>query len=155
MRIFGVAVGEACRNACAMLSSSRCGLSAQTLAKALAVEADAGIAMHHERRAAIPSAHEFQQIGDMILVRHDVTIDRRGNVMQPQPEVVLLDDGARPIDPDFVADQRHDVSCAGTFDRLMQARERANVNHGIKLYLNQSRISAADGTSMTSGSCCY
>ena len=38
MRMFGVAVGEAWRSACAMLVSSRRGLSAQTLAKALAVE---------------------------------------------------------------------------------------------------------------------
>ena len=38
MRMFGVAVGEARRKACAMLVSSRWGLSAQTVVKALAVE---------------------------------------------------------------------------------------------------------------------
>ena len=32
----------------------------------------------------------------------------------------------------LVADQRYDVARAGVFDGFLQARERADVNHGIK-----------------------
>ena len=61
MRIFGVAVGEARRSACAMLV-----LVAMRIERADAGEgargraADAGEAMHHERRAAVPAAHEIR-----------------------------------------------------------------------------------------------
>ena len=61
MRMFGVAVGEARRKASAMLvlvamriERADGGIGARGRA------ADAGIAVHHQRRAAIPAAHEFQ-----------------------------------------------------------------------------------------------
>ena len=52
--------------------------------------------------------------------------------MQPQPQMVLRRDGMRTHHIAFVADQRHDMARAGVFDGFVQARERADVNHGVK-----------------------
>jgi len=51
--------------------------------------------------------------------------------MQPQPQMVLLDDRAWPVDAVLVCQQRDDVACAGFFDGLMQPGEGTDVNHGI------------------------
>ena len=51
--------------------------------------------------------------------------------MQPQPEMILRRDAGRPLEAGLVADQRHDMARAGVLDRFVQARKRADVNHGI------------------------
>ena len=61
-----------------------------------------------------------------------VAVERGGNVVQPQPEMIFRRDAARPVDADFVAEQRHDVARAGVLDGFVQARQRADVNHRIK-----------------------
>ena len=88
--------------------------------------------MHHQGTAAVPAAHEADQIGDMLLARHDVAVERRGNIMQPQPQMIFRRDAVWTHHIGFVADQRHDMARAGIFDDFMQARERADVNHGIR-----------------------
>ena len=133
MRMFGVAVGEAqaqgLRDACLVamrIERADAGIGARGGA------ADAGEAVHHQRRPSIPAAHEFQQIGDVLLVRHDVAVERSGNIVEPQPEMIFRRDAARPVDAVHVADQRHDVARTGVLDGFVQARERTDVNHGIK-----------------------
>ena len=47
--------------------------------------ADAGIAMHHQRRIAVPAAHEVQHLVDMRLRRRDKAVDRLGDVVHLTP----------------------------------------------------------------------
>src|ERR1700722_3818792 len=100
--------------------------------------ADAHVAMHHQGVAAIPAAHEADEIGDVFLAWHDVAVERRGNIVQPQPQMVLRCDALRPHQIRFVADQRHDMARAGVCDDFMKARERADVNHDIRNRLLRS-----------------
>ncbi len=86
--------------------------------------------MHHQRGAAVPAADEIQKIGDVLLCRHDIAIERRADVVQPQPEVIFRLDGARSLDARLVADQRDNMAGAGVFDRFVQPCERTDVNHG-------------------------
>ena len=79
--------------------------------------------MHHQGAAAVPAAHESDQIGDVFLAGHDVAVERRGNIVQPKPQMILRRDAVRPHHITFVADQRHDMARAGVFDGFMQARE--------------------------------
>ncbi len=68
----------------------------------------------------------------MLLARHDIAVERGGNVVKPQPQMVLRRDTRRPLQADFVAEQRHDMAGAAVFDGFLQTRKRADVNHGIK-----------------------
>ena len=79
--------------------------------------------MHHQGAAAVPAAHEADEIGDVFLAGHDVAVERRGNIVQPQPQMIVRRDALRPHQIRFVADQRHDMARAGVFDDFMQARE--------------------------------
>ena len=77
--------------------------------------------MDHERGAAVPAAHEADEFGDMLFARRDIAVERRGNVVQPQPQMVFRRDRGRPFDAGFIAEQRHDMARAGILDGLMQA----------------------------------
>ena len=85
--------------------------------------------MHNEWGPAVPSMHETQKIGDVLLVRHDVTVKRRRDVVLSKPEMVFGDYRRRPFNCRLVPDQGNDVQRAGLFNGFVQARERANVNH--------------------------
>ena len=65
----------------------------------------------------------------MLFARHDMAVERLGNVVHPQPEMVLRRDIGRTFQTGLEADQRYDVARAGVFDGLVQAGKRANVNH--------------------------
>src|SRR3984957_5787667 len=47
--------------------------------------ADPHKTMHHQGAAAVPAAHETDEVGDVLLTRHDVAVERGGNIVQPQP----------------------------------------------------------------------
>lgn len=107
--------------------------------------ADAGEAVHHQRRAPIPIAHEIEKVGDMRLVGQDAAFERQGNIMQPQPQMILWRDAFRPFDLEFVAEQRHDVASADPGDGLLQAGKRADVNSGIPYHGISVIVQEADG----------
>ncbi len=74
-RILGCAVGEKERIARAMLASSRFGIErAGGDEGAGGRAADAGIAMHHDRRRAVPGGDEIDQLADMLLVRRHIAV---------------------------------------------------------------------------------
>ena len=86
--------------------------------------------MHNQWGAAVPSAHETQKIRYVPLVRHDVTVKGRGDVVQSQPKMIFGDNGTRPFNWRLVPNQRYDVQRTSLLDGFMQAGERTNVNHG-------------------------
>ena len=93
--------------------------------------ADAGIAMHHQRRAAIPTAHEFYQFDDVLLRRMGVAVDRRGDVVHAEDEMVAGRNAARALDPVDQPQQRHNVARLGLRDGVVQAGEGADVDHAM------------------------
>ena len=93
MRMFGIAVGEASRSARAIvalvaLRVERAGGDERARGRA----ADPRIAMHHQRRRAIPGAHEAQQVADMRLGRRHVALDVIGDVVHVEQQVVFRRD---------------------------------------------------------------
>src|SRR5271155_2583839 len=103
--------------------------------------ADAHVTMHHEWRFAVPAAYEIQKRRDMLLARHDVALEWGGNVVQAEPKMMLRRYARRPLQARLIADQRHDMARAGIIDSLLQARKRADVDHGFFLFLR--RLKAA------------
>src|ERR1700733_1425162 len=103
--------------------------------------ADAHVTMHHEWRFAVPAAHEIQKRRDMLLARHDVALEWGGNVVQAEPKMMFRRYACRPLQACLIADQRHHMARAGIFDGLLQARKRADVDHGFFLFLR--RLEAA------------
>ena len=100
IRIFGVAVGEASpqRLRDAVFVAMRIE-RANARESAGGGTADAHIAMHHQRRAAVPATHKSEHIFDMGFARHDVAVERLGNIMHLQPEMVFRSDIGRPFEP--------------------------------------------------------
>ena len=137
MRIFGVAVGEARRRARAILTLIAMRIERADARKgARGRAADAGVAMHDQRRAAIPAAHEFRQIGDVLLVRHDVAVERRADVVQPQPEMIFRRDTAlgrsmRTSSPSS------DTTCRAPVSSTVSCSSAsgADVNHRIRCFI--------------------
>ena len=127
---FGMAVADELRIARAMV-----GLVALGIERAGGDEgargraADAGIAVHHDRRAAVPALHEVDQVVDVLLGRVDVAVHRHGDVVHAEDQVVGLDDAGGPLHAVDQPQQRDDVARAGFGDGVVQAGEGADVNH--------------------------
>jgi hypothetical protein len=122
MRALGIAEADALRIACAMASSLRAGLSAQA--------ADAGVAMHHHRRRAVPGAGEIDELEDVLVGGVHVAVDGRDDVVHAEDEVVVRREPGWPDHAVGLLEQRDDVAGAGLTDSLVEARERADVDHG-------------------------
>ena len=98
--------------------------------------ADAGIAMHHQRRGAVPAAHEVDQAR-----RHARRRARRSRRCGSLMSSMRAADGCRPAmlrgrctSDRSSLEQRHDVARAGLCDRVVQAGEGADVNdHGSRI----------------------
>ena len=106
MRMFGVAVGEARRSACAM------GLGACRVERADRDEcrrrraADAGIAMDHHRRRSLPALDEADEPFDVLARRVDVAVARLDDVMELQPQMIAARDARRQHQVVLVPEQR-------------------------------------------------
>ena len=131
---FGVAVGEARRSACAIAASSRAGAErAGGGERAGGRAADAGVAMHDQRRRAVPLLHELDQVADVLLARVGVAVGRAGDVVDVDDEVVVGRDAARPHDQIDVAQQRHHVARADG-PRPSPAGARANRRESLQTF---------------------
>jgi len=68
--------------------------------------------MHHQRRRAIPVAHEAQEVGEVLLGRSPIAVERLGDVVHVEQQVPLGGDGIRPPHHVDVLHQGDDVACA-------------------------------------------
>ena len=93
--------------------------------------ADAGIAMDDERRAAIPAAHEVEDLFDMDIRRRDKTMDRFGDIVDLDFEMIGRKHRLRPLHLIDIGHHGKDVTGAGGFDGVGQGGERADVDHGV------------------------
>ena len=90
--------------------------------------ADAGIAVDHERRRAIPAADEIEQLADMLVRRADHAVGRLADVVDREEEVIRRGDGRRARHQRLVVHQRHDVARAGSLDGLGEPRQGTDVD---------------------------
>ena len=67
----------------------------------------------------------------MVVAGNDVAVHGDADVVHAQHEMVGLQDGLGAGDPVGVLEQGDDVKRAGFFHRIVEARQRADVDHGI------------------------
>jgi len=65
----------------------------------------------------------------VLVAGNDVAIHGLGDVVEPEHQVILRDDGFRPLDAVGVLEQGDDVQRAGFLHGRMQTGEGTNVNH--------------------------
>ena len=75
--------------------------------------ADAGIAMHHQRRAAVPAAHEVQDLLDMGIRRRDKAVDLFGDVVHLHFQMIGGEHRFRPLHLIDIGHHGEDVAGAG------------------------------------------
>ena len=92
--------------------------------------ADAGIAVNHQRRAAVPAAHEIQHLLDMLTRRRQKAVHVLGDVVHLDSEMIGLKHRLRPLHLSDVGHHGQDMAGAGGLDGVGKRGERANVNHG-------------------------
>jgi hypothetical protein len=76
--------------------------------------------MHHQRRRAVPGAHEPQQVVDMLVDRYDHILGRIGDVVELQPQMVGDVDAGQRRHPGLIGQQGNDMAGAGFGDRVVQ-----------------------------------
>src|SRR5690348_12950659 len=85
--------------------------------------------MDDERVSPIPAAHECDESLDVLRFGHDVAFLGLRDVVQAKPEMILRGDARGAHEICFIAEQGDEMAGAGRFDRCMQSRERADMNH--------------------------
>ena len=88
--------------------------------------------MHDQRRRAVPAAHEGDQPVHVLVAGRDIAFDRHGDVVHAEDEMVVGDDAFGPLHQVGILEQGDQMAGAGGFDRVMQAGERADVDHAIR-----------------------
>ena len=88
---------------------------------------DAGPAMDHHRRLAVPAAHEGEELPDMVLPGEDMAVDRLADVGHAEEEVALSRDAGRARDHCADIDQGHEMAGAHRGDGFAQPGERGDV----------------------------
>ena len=75
----------------------------------------------------------------MLVGRRDVAVERPGDVVHAEDEMVLRHDAAGPLHQVGVLEQRHHMARAGLRDGLVQAGEGADVNHADSILRHRYR----------------
>ena len=92
--------------------------------------ADAGITVDNQRRGAIPTAHEVQNLLDMCIARRDKTLDLFGNVIDLHFQMIGFKHRFRPLHLIDIGHHGEDMAGAGGLDSIGKRGERADVKHG-------------------------
>jgi hypothetical protein len=87
--------------------------------------------MDHHRQLARPGLDEFNEPRDVLLAGMGVAVEWLGDVIHAEDQMVLDPDAGRPLHAVDDPQQRDDVTGAGLLDGVVQACERADVNHAM------------------------
>ena len=68
----------------------------------------------------------------MLVAGRDIAFDRHGDVVHAEDEMVVGDDAFGPLHQVGILEQGDQMAGAGGFDRVMQAGERADVDHALR-----------------------
>ena len=78
----------------------------------------------------VPLLHEIQQRVHMRLARHDVAVERCGDVADADEQMPVGRDHGGPFHHGGGIDQRHHMAGIGAGDGFMQARQRGDMDFG-------------------------
>ena len=109
--------------------------------------------MDHQRRGAVPAAHEPEQILDMARVRRHMAVERLADIVHAQDEMVALRHAGRAFEVIVDAEQGDDVARPGGLHRGMEPREGADVDHGCRILMLPTIIRKGGGIFTLARSC--
>src|SRR5215218_5161916 len=70
----------------------------------------------------------------MFVAGYHIAVERVGNVVHAENEVIVLEDAFGPLHEVHILEQGHDVARAGVQNSFLQTGEGADVNHGTLGY---------------------
>src|SRR5262245_54465534 len=102
--------------------------------------ANAGVAMDDQRHCAVPPAHEGDEFGDVLVGRRHISVERLGDVIHTEDEVITRHYGLRPPHEVDVLEEGHDVASTSVYDGFVETGEGADVSHSCVTLVTASPI---------------